>query len=646
MYCGASSPASQNVQTGGGSNLTGGEIGPGEGSEGGVTPPVPNVTCPQCGRPLSEINFRPPEYGDVPVEIGTKLVPKGMEIISLHGGLELRLPPWCGDFKDYPYLGLVLENHISALRGTFGARAKNLQGGWGAGPYDSWDRFARLALVEPTVSYYGTANQNLVTFKRYWLKPSLFYMILQKEKRESLLNIFPDGAYIAFADTQKLLDARNERMDEHWRVCHAVEGPGAYTPALGSSTISIQKRYNTIHNFIMEWVEYAAAGQGTFINANVINYKALKSHRKAPGMIYPVRMAVGAPIANNIYETRPGQIAGELFRYADDLKTLGEFTSGAVPTVAGGTEMSLKPTTYLSDKESALGRLFPAWLHLKEFWSDVKVLGVKEFSRWRTHDEQYSLIGADGEAQGRIIRLTDLNGNFDAYPETNEQFPVLWQQMQQVFMQLVTSQDPYIHEILSDLDNAAFGKAMLGLPDLYVPGEDDRLKQRHEIALLLTQKPTVGGMTVNPQTGQQQPQLMASIGIDWEDNDPIHELTVRKWAVSSEGLRAKVENPWGYKNVILHGAMHEQRRLMQHAQAAMAGGGGDGGTDAGNSEGPSGRGAGGTGKSSASDKQAGKAGGGGRSQPSDDSTAPGGASPIAQTEGIKSAMEASEGAMV
>jgi hypothetical protein len=631
MYCGANNiPASSQFQMGGSSSLTGEE-------HDQAAPPVSGLTCPNCSRPLSEINFRPAEYDQVPVETGTKLVPRGQEVISLHGGLESRMPPWAQNMQDWPYYGLVHEVHIASLRGTYGNRAKNLQGGWGSGPYDTWDRFARLALVEPTVSYYGTSNQNLVTFKRYWLRPSTFYMMAKDEDRDALLEIFPDGAYIAFADSTKLLDARNERMDDHIRVCQAVEGAGAYTPAMGSSVISIQKRFNTVMNYIMEWIEYAAAGPGTFFNANVINYKAMKNHRRAPGTFYPLRMAINQPISNVMREGQPGQISGEVFKHGDDLRTLGEFVSGAVPTVTGGTEQSLKPTTYISDKESALGRLYTAWLHLRLFWADVMLLAVKEFSRWRTKDEVYTLIGPDGEAKGMSIRLEDLQGNFDAYPETNEQFHVLWQQMQQTFMQLIqiAPNDPFVGEILSDLDNVPFAKAMLGLPDLYVPGMDDRMKQKHEIALLLQQKPTQVP-SQNPQTGAIGVKLMPSIPIAWEDNDPVHELTVKKWAVSAEGLKAQLENNAGYKNVIAHGQMHEEHRMMMMAQQAaqesqQKGGGKDGSKNGSKSESGvrSGRGAAGGGSKKSSNEA------------SDNSAEAGGASPVQQTEGIKSDIEAS-----
>jgi hypothetical protein len=635
MYCGARTPASAQLQMGGSSSLTGGEQA--DPTQSQTAPPMPGLTCPTCSRPLSEINFRPAEYDQVPVEVGAKLVPRGQEVISLHGGLESRMPPWAQNMNDWPYYGLVHEVHIASLRGTYGNRAKNLQGGWGSGPYDSWDRFARLALVEPTVSYYGTSNQNLVTFKRYWLRPSTFFMMKDDKDQKALQQIFPDGAYLAFADSTKLLDARNERMDDHIRVCQAVEGAGAYTPAMGSSVISIQKRFNTVQNFIMEWIEYAAAGPGTFFNANVINYKAMKNHRRAPGTFYPLRMAISQPINNVMYEGKPGQIAGEVFKHGDDLRTLGEFVSGAVPTVTGGTEQSLKPTTYLSDKESALGRLYTAWLHLRLFWADIMLLAVKEFSRWRTKDEVYTLIGPDGEAKGMSVRLEDLQGNFDAYPETNEQFPVLWQQMQSTFMQLVTMapNDPIVGEILSDLDNIPFAKAMLGLPDLYVPGMDDRMKQKHEIALLLQQKPFQFPVQ-DPQTGAVTAKLEPSIPIAWEDNDPIHELTVKKWAVSAEGLKAQVENQLGYKNVIAHGQMHEERRMGMLAQQAMqerqsqTKGEGNASKNGSSSKSGvrSGRGAKGGGSAQSSAGEA-----------SDNSAEAGGASPVDQTESIKAGME-------
>lgn len=645
MYCAAFSPASH-FQQGGFSSLTGAD------NVVETPPPIPRITCPNCSRPLGETNYRPPEYGDLPTEVVNKLVPRGQEVMTIHGGLELRLPPWCRKQKQMPYLGLVMEVHVSGLRATYGKRAKGLAGGFGSGPYDSWDRFARLALVEPTVSYYGTSNQNLVTFKRYWLRPSTFWM-LDKDKRKQMLKIAPDGIYVAFADHKRLLDARNERMDDHWTLGRAVEGTGAYTPAMGSSVISVQKRFNTVSNFIMEWIEYGAAGAGTFFNANVINYKAMKTHRRAPGMFYPLRMAINQDINHVIREGQPGQIAGEVFRYGEDLRSLGEFMSGAVPTVTGGTEKSLKPTTYISDKESALGRMFTTYLHQRLFWSDFKCKAVRDFARWAPYDEKYTLVGPDGEAQGKIIRLENLQGDIDAIPDTDESFPVLIQDIQKTFVELMNMapQDQRIAEILGDFDNVPFAKAALGVRQLFIPGIDDDKKQKHEIALLLQGRPSQQ-VVPNPLTGEDEVKWIPTVPIDpWEDGHPIHILRVKKWAVSSQGLKAKIENPWGYKNVIAHGMMHEDYSysLLAQQQARMeaAGiqpqngneGGGQGGdqTKSSSKSGVrSGQGAGANKREGASGKKSERPTQKGRS---DNPSAPGGASPTEQTNEIKAGMQ-------
>jgi hypothetical protein len=556
-----------------------------------VTPAAQQVqACAQCGQAFTEANYRPPQFADVPVMQGTQKTARGQEMITLASGLELRLPPWVSEREDCPYLGWVNEVHLSQLRATYGKRAKNLQGGYGSGPYDTWDRFARLALVEPTVSYYSTSNQNLVTFKRYWLRPSTFHM-LEDDKRDALTKLFPDGAYIAFGDVRTLLDARNERMDEHWRLCSAMEGPGMFKPSIGNPVISIQKRFNVLHNFIMEWVEYAAAGQGTFVNSSIINHRALAAQRKAPGYIYPVRVPAGQPIANAIHESRPGTIAGEIFKHASDLQELGQFVSAAVPTVSGGTEQSLKPTTYLADREQALGRLYVPWAHLRTFWAETLFLGVKEFARWRTEDEFYAVFGLRGEMEGKQVRLADLQGSFDAYPEANENFPALWHQTQAIFMQLMQSPDQFLQEVAGHPNNLPYVKAMLQIPDVFIPGEDDRTKQEQEIAILLQGQPT----QMMDQMGQMQ--LMPSVPIDtFEDNHQVHIEDVKEWAVSPKGLQARRENPMGYKNVIAHGLMHENylHGLMAQAQMAtgqpmgpgqpegqtppaMSGGGGEGG---------------------------------------------------------------------
>src|SRR5512146_728200 len=185
-------------------------------------------TCEKCGKPLTPDEMFESEEGEVPRVKSVKRIPKGQELITIHGGLELRLPPWLRYQGDYPYLGMAHEEHLSQLRATYGQRARFLQGGTG-GPYDTWDRFARLMLTEPYGgAYYSLANQNLVTTKSYWFRPSSFYR-LGEDERQKLLEIFPHGAYFKYGNENRLLDARDENMDDHWTICHAIEGAANYS---------------------------------------------------------------------------------------------------------------------------------------------------------------------------------------------------------------------------------------------------------------------------------------------------------------------------------------------------------------------------------------------------------------------------------
>lgn len=524
--------------------------------------------CESCGHSLDSETYQSAEDIDVPSVSGYKKVPKGRVVITIHGGLELRVPPWLKDASDFPFFGMCNEHHLSQLKTTYGARARNLTGGT-SGAYDIWDRFARLMLTEPFGgAYYSLANQSLITLRQYWLRPAAFSR-LDDADRDRLLAIFPDGAYVAYSDNGRLLAARTERLDDHIVFCQGMEGAeAAFTPAIGQSCISIQKRYNIVHNFIVEWLEYAAAGQGTFINSGLVQINALKKQRRAPGMLYPLALPPAIPIANAIYDSRPGAIASEVFTYGQQLIQLGQLVTGAVPTVAGGTEKSLKPTTYLSDREQALGKLYVPWQHLRHFWSRTLLNAVKEFARCEETDVKYSLQRDDGSVLDKTVHLDSLRGDFDAYPEVNEDFPRLLHQQQAMFLSMLQSSDPTVRQLLSDPRNLPYTKNLFGWPSIFVPGEDDVLKQKREINRLVGAQPV---QQVNPQTGQPMmlPSVMPNL---FADNHALQAQICRDWAVSDEGIRVQHDDPQGFQNVILHGQLHVQmgqHMAMQQQQMAQ-----------------------------------------------------------------------------
>ena len=76
-------------------------------------------------------------------------------------------------------------------------------------------------------------------------------------------------------------------------------------------------------------------------------------------------------------------------------------------------------------------------------------------------------------------------------------------------------------------------------------------------------------MMMAQETGQPLvPNEQSSIEIDPDvDNHEIEASICRSWLISSAGRLAKVENPEGYKNVLLH--MKAHMMIVQQQQMAM-----------------------------------------------------------------------------
>ena len=123
-----------------------------------------------------------------------------------------------------------MEVHRAKLKAGYPHAADKIQMG---GP-QSARRSVRARVARGNVA--GLADDasgrravNLITFSRTWLRPWAFYAIEDKSVRDELLALFPDGCYVAFAgDTY--CESRNETMDDHWRVMHALPGDGQNRP--------------------------------------------------------------------------------------------------------------------------------------------------------------------------------------------------------------------------------------------------------------------------------------------------------------------------------------------------------------------------------------------------------------------------------
>ncbi len=556
---------------------------------------LPSVACRNCGASLGPEHFKPAERVAVPLITEIRRVANGQEVISVVGGLELNTPVWANEMHEYPYLQWSMEVHRAKLKASYPLAADKIQMGGPQTADEVYARASRVAIAQglPT-THPGDALFNLITFSRTWIRPWAFYAIEDKSVRDTLLALFPDGCYVAFAgDTY--CESRNETMDDCWRVMHALPGDGQNRPSVGDSLVQIQERYNTLSNIQAETYEYGIPP--IYADPQVLDFDALSNQTAEPAAHYPARARPGQPLAAGFFQPAAAQVPPDLVRHQQELMgPVAQFLTGLFPAVFGGEMDSQKTASgYAMARDQALGRLGLVWRRLKQFYSDVMLLSVDCFRKNRPEDAEIPILGPGGEFESHWIRLADLKGNIQAYPESDETFPRLKSQQRGVVQQLMASSDPLIQQALADPANIGFVKSVLGLSDLVVPGEDSLVGEGKTPTLRETREgwgtqqtstpdthnPTPDTYNPTPETYNPTPETynptpdtyhpLPSLPVDLLfDNHGVELEECRRWANSDAGQVARIENPAGFANVRAHAEAHLRAIGLAYANSNAA----------------------------------------------------------------------------
>jgi hypothetical protein len=556
------------------------------------------LRCPSCGAELGDANLRRAERVTVPRIAGTRRVPNGQEVISIAGGLELNTPVWANEMHEYPYLQWQAEVHRAKLKAAYPHAANKIESSPSQGAEDVYARVSRLSVEQGLPSIHpGDALLNLITFDRTWLRPWAFYSVEDGEVRNELLALFPDGCYVAFAG-EAYCESRNESMDDHWRVLHALPGDGQNRPSVGDSLVQVQERYNVLSNMQAETYEYGIPP--IYADPQVLDFDALANQVAEPAAHFPARARPGQPLAAGFFQPAPAQVPPDMLRHQQDLiGPVAQFLTGLFPAVFGGNMEDVKTASgYALARDQALGRLGLVWRRLKQFYADVMLLGVDVFRKNRPEGVEIPLLGPDGVLDARVIRPLDLKGNICVHPEADETFPRLKSQQRGVLQGLFSVNDPVIQRALTEPANLGYIKNVLGLTEMVIPGEDSRNKQLREIQQLLASAPIV--ISMNPSGAAHAEPLVAPASLPASADTPSNEVTrqqdagatpplvlpsvpvdtllddhavefeeCKRWANSEAGQAARMTNPAGFANVRAHAEAH--LRAMSAPAAPNAG---------------------------------------------------------------------------
>lgn len=509
------------------------------------------VICPECAAQLDPDL----QKSNLIVErlVGTTHKPKSRICTEIYGGLCVKIANYARKQEDTPYLQFSYETHFSNVLERYPELRKKVGGNTNFGSYDNYERLARL-----NTQYNGEMPINTPTVRNIWLRPSAFNVINNEDDVKKLKKEFPDGAYVVIVNTT-FAEACNESLDDCWTLSINPLADFLTHDPLGTLLVSVQEITNDLISLVLQTIEHGIPQ--TFADPSVLNFEQYKQTSSVVGGIYPTKPGrVGKSIGEAFHEVKTATLSGEVLPFSQNIQEMGQIVSGALPSLFGGAiEGSRTASQYSMSRAQALQRLQNSWKLMTTFWKNIYGKCIPLFITEMKEDERSVELDSQGNFLNVFIRLAETQGKIGRIElEANENLPITWAQKKDVYMSLLELQNPQILQALAAPENLKNLSEAIGLNDFTIPGEDDRQKQLDEIKLLINSSP-IEMPTMDPMTGQPTLQEVPSVEVDPDVDDHEIEADIcRRYLVSEGGRLLKIENPLGYRNVLLHMKAHMQ----------------------------------------------------------------------------------------
>lgn len=500
--------------------------------------------CPQCNIPLEER----------PIVIGEQEVNKSRVIIEVFGNLEVKISHKAKKQKDLPYLFKLGDYPVAYVKSIFPHIAEKLDRS--DSDEDGNERSAR----QPTSSAFASSDEGdnrTRTVKRCWLRNWVLADLPEdkSEEKAKLEKLFPDGIYVCFVGSQ-YAESRNEKLDKYWTIGKAGLSGQIIADPIGQPLVPVQELKNVLTNLTIDTVEHGIPS--SFADKDVLDFDTYGQHESRPGMIYPVKAAPGQRIGDAFFEGARATLSKEVPAFADRLDHEAQFVVGSFPSIYGGPGEGKSRTAaeYNMSRQMALQRLSISWAYVVFTWAAMIEKSVKLYAESMIEDDKF--VKKENDNYVNVwIRRAEMTGKVgEVEPEGAETFPVSTPQKQKVLFDLLNMKNEFIDAALFDPENRQVIADMLAFPDLYIPGQAQRVKQAIETQEMLKGIPV-----------QADPLV---------DDHQIHAASLRNFMVGTVGLDAKKTNPQGYAALEMHLQEHEmlaQANMAPTDQSPPVGGG-------------------------------------------------------------------------
>lgn len=533
-------------------------------------PPEEPEVCPLCGEEMSPVTRVEPTT--VKKIVGEEQIPKSRQCIEAYGGLYIKVANYAKKQADTPYLMFSYETDFTFARERYEDLSDKIGPGISGSSYESYERWGRS-----NPQYAGDLPRNNVTVRNCWFRPSAYH-IFNKDEVKLLKEKFPKGTKVVMID-DNFAEAENQALDDYWTLTHNPLSDHLYHDPIGLLLVSIQDITDDIISLVLQTIEHGIPQ--TMADPRVLNFEAYRKMEATPGSIISATPVSGKAMGDGFYEVKTATLSPEILPFGNKIQELGQLASGAAPTIFGGQlEGSKTASEYSMSRAQALQRLQNTWKVFTIWWKQIFEKAIPGYIALVQEDEKFVEKDEFGNFVNVFIRKAELEGKIGKIElEANENLPITWAQKKDVIMQLLQANNPEILAMLAQPENLPLIYEAIGIDDFHVLGEDDRIKQNDEIKELLVSEPIVRPPSPEEQLMSidqgMEPQEVEEPSIDIDetlDNHQIEFATCRKFLISEAGRQAKVENPNGYKNVLLHALRHNmilQQQMMAQQQAEM-----------------------------------------------------------------------------
>lgn len=521
--------------------------------------------CPQCRYPLGEDDFYPAVTIPLPKKTGYSETPNGMVAMDVYGALNVDADPYAQDLTETPLLDLETDPHVGQVRAAYPkAWDKASAGGSSTGSAEGdTARAARFAAMGQTSS---ATQDSRPSFSRCWFQEWAFNEIDNKTIAESLRGKFPQGCKMVSIGNDTFLEAVPARLSDEWSHCAAQEGMGLYPPGVGDCALEIQDRINDVASMVFESVD-RYGGITLITDEDVVSSKALNGKVIANTITGVKRKAaaMNRSLKDSVVQIE-ARLDGSVFTYLKDLVMLAQLIAGIRPEIFGGSDPNVKTAEGQTQQlNQAIGRLMLYLEQMHEEHADRSEKAVKCQQKNMQEDLRHIVEGdTDSGFANEYILLSEMQGSFHAYAESDQGFPASFSEMkQQVVDMLAQAKDnPLVQEMMQVFDNQRLVASYAAPPGTKLPNESAISKVKRVIAMLATGKP------IETQAPDGSPMYMPSELPDKDVDDPmVIKQLVLEWC--SKNFMLQKTNPPAYENVKAYMKLAGQYQAEKDAAAAV-----------------------------------------------------------------------------